>query len=115
MWFTAVLGLFGKIGPALTGIDFSAVGNVLKNIGASMLKYWYLWIIGVLLALNLFTGYELKHTRDNLTKEVAAHAKDIQDFKTAQDTANANALAAQATLEKESKASADQADSDYSS
>lgn len=115
MWFTAALGLFSKIGSALTGIDFNAIGNILKAIGASMIKYWYLWIIGVLLSLNIVTGYEFKTTKDNLAKEVTAHVKDIQDFKTAQETANANAISIQTTLTKESQDNADKADSDYSS
>lgn len=114
MWFTAALGLLGKIGPAVTGINFGAVEDAAKGVGASMIKYWYAWVIGLLLAANLFTGYELKHTRDNLTKEVAAHVKDIQDFKSAQADADAKALVIQTTLAKESKDSADKADTDYS-
>lgn len=115
MWFTSALGLLGKIGPAITGINFGAVEDAAKGVGASMIKYWYAWVIGLLLAFNLFTGYELKHTRDNLTKEVAAHVKDIQDFKNVQATADANALTIRNALAKESKASADQADTNYSS
>jgi hypothetical protein len=115
MWFTAALGLLSKIGPAITGIDFNSIYNVIKDIFSNIIKYWYYWAVGALVALNVFTGYELKHAKDALTKEVAAHVKDIQDFKTAQATANSNALTIQTNLAKESKASANQADADYSS
>jgi hypothetical protein len=110
----ALLGIGEKIAGFATGIDFNAVGNVMKSIGASIVKYWQYWLIALLFAANLFTGYELKHTRDKLTAEVAAHIKDINDFKTAQAEADKNAQTLKDTLTKESKANADQADSNYS-
>lgn len=110
----AILGIFTKISGFATGIDFAAVGNVMKSIGASIVKYWQYWLIGLLFLVNAFTGYELKHTRDNLKTEVAAHVKDITDFKNAQAEADTQAAATKAALTKESKADADQADANYS-
>lgn len=109
----ALLGIGEKIAGFATGVDFNAIGNVMKSIGASIIKYWQYWLIALLFAANLFTGYELKHTRDKLTAEVSAHVKDINDFKTAQAEADKNAQTLKDTLIKESKANADQADSNY--
>lgn len=109
----ALLGIGEKIAGFATGIDFNAIGNVMKSIGASIVKYWQYWLIALLFAANLFTGYELKHTRDKLTAEVSAHVKDITDFKNAQAEADKQAAATKAALTKESKANADQADSNY--
>lgn len=109
----AILGIFGKIGSFATGIDFSAVSNVLKSIGSSIVKYWQYWLIGILFLANGFTGYELKVTRDHLKTEVAAHVKDITDFKNAQADADKAAEALKITLTKESKADADKADTNY--
>lgn len=107
------LAILVKLGSFASGIDFVAVSNVMKSIGASIVKYWQYWLIGLLFAANAFTGYELKHTRDNLKTEVAAHVKDITDFKNAQADADTKAVAIKAALTKESKADADQADANY--
>lgn len=109
-----ILGWVGKIGSSLAGIDYTAVLSVLKSIGDSMIKYWYLWVIGLLIAAGGFTGWQLKHTRDALKQETAAHIKDITDFKTAQADANAKAVEIQATLTKRSKDDATKADANYS-
>lgn len=110
----AILGWITKLGGALTGVDFNAIGNLLKEIGQSMIKYWYLWIIGLLLAANGLTGWQLKHTTAALKTEVAAHIKDINDFKTAQAEANTKAQAITDTLTKRSKDDATKADANYS-
>lgn len=109
----ALLGIGEKIAGFATGIDFNAIGNVMKSIGASIVKYWQYWLIGLLFAVNAFTGYELKVTRDHLKTEVAAHVKDITDFKNAQAEADKQAAATKAALTKESKADADKADASY--
>lgn len=110
-FITMLLGLLSKLPSTainiFTGINFS-------SIFANIAKYWYFYTIGVLIAVNLFFSYEWHHTSDLLTKEKAVHAQDIQNFKTAQDIANANAKAEQAALVKESKADAAQADANYS-
>lgn len=110
----AIFGWVTKLGGALTGVDFNAIGNVLKTIGQSMIKYWYLWIIGILIVSNGLTGWQLKHTRDALKTEVAAHAKDILDFKNAQAEADAKAQTITATLTQRSKDDATKADANYS-
>lgn len=110
----AILGLFTKISGFATGIDFTAVGNVMKTLGDSIVKYWQYWLIGLLIAVNAFTGWQLKHTRDSLRTEVAAHVKDISDFRNAQVEADKQAAATKVALTKESKADADQADANYS-
>lgn len=109
----AIIGWITKLSGFVTGIDFNAVGNFLKLIADSMVKYWYIWLIGLMLVSNSFTGWELKHTRDNLKAEVAAHIKDINDFKTAQAKANEDAKQIQDTLIKRSQDDATKADSNY--
>ena len=109
MWFT----ILTKIAGFASGINFGAIIPTLQAVWANIVKYWQYWLIGLLVALNLLSGYELKHTRDNLKTEVAAHAKDIKDFRDAQAEADKNAQSIKEMLTKESKANADKADTDY--
>lgn len=115
MWFTGILSVLGKGVGLISGINFGAIVPALQSVGQNILKYWQYWLIALLLGVNGFTGYELKHTQDKLKLEVAAHVKDITDFKTAQAQADQNVVATKAALTKESQADADQADANYSS
>lgn len=111
----AILGMLGKVGGLVSGINFGAILPAIQSAGEFLLKYWQYTVIALLVLLNVFTGFELKHTQGNLNKEVAAHASDIAAFKKAQADADANAQAVKDNLMKESQASANQADASYSS
>lgn len=112
MWYTNLFNLLTK-GIGLVS-NFGTIIPTLQTIGANIIKYWQYWLIAVLLVFNALTGYELNHTRNSLKTEVAAHARDITDFKNAQAEADKQAAAVKAALTKESKADADKADASYS-
>lgn len=117
MWFTTLITLLSKVPSTtislLTGINFNAIGKTLSLLGQNIIKYWYLWTIGLLICINLFTSWEWHRTADALVREKASHQKDIQDFKTAQTIANVKADAIRTALKKESQAHAEQADANY--
>lgn len=116
MWPT-ILGLLGKAGALFTGINESAVftglGDAFKAVVNNIVTYWKIWLIVLLIVGNGFFAWEWRHTDAALVKEKAAHAADIQNFKTAQTLADAKAQAERIALQKESKANADQADANY--
>jgi hypothetical protein len=122
MWLTALLGLASKIPTTVfslfTGINFGSllagVGTFFTGLIKNIETYWYFWLIAVLVAGNLFTGWGWQHTKGQLIQEKAAHAADIASYKKAQADANAKAQQERAILQKESKADADQADANYS-
>lgn len=114
MWITVALGLLSKIPGTMlsmfTGINF---GAIFSGIGSFLAKYWKECLVALLVLANVFTYHEWQVTSAKLVQEKAAHSHDISDFKSAQQVANANAIAEQKALEKESKADAAQADANY--
>lgn len=102
--------MFGKIIAAalefITGVNWNAIGQ-------SFVKFWYLWVIALLISGNGFTGWRLYHTQLDLQQEKAAHTKDINDFKNAQELANAKAEMKRAEIIRESEADAAKADANY--
>lgn len=90
------------------------MGGFFTGLFANIKVNWPIWLVGVLIASNLFFVWEWRHTDAALIKERASHAADIASFKQAQATADAKAQSERATLLKESKANADQADAHYS-
>lgn len=119
MWFTAALSILTKLPfvSMMTGLNVNSVldgvGKFFSALFANVLKYWQLWLVGALIASNLFFVWEWRSTRAALVKEQAAHAADIASYKKAQADANAKAQTERAILQKESKADADQADANY--
>jgi hypothetical protein len=112
-----LIELLGKIPGAVFGLPFgsifSGVGTFLKALFANIVKYWYVWLIALLLSSNGFTYWRWQVNHALYTKEVAALNAQAASFKNAQAVANAQANAERATLQKESKADADQADANY--
>lgn len=121
MWLT-LLALLGKI-PAtaislFSGVNvggiFTGIGNFFSGLIKNIETHWQLWLVGLLIAGNIFTAWGWNHTTTALTKEKAAHAADIASFKSAQAIADQKAQIIKQTLQKEAKANADQADASYS-
>lgn len=121
MWLT-LLALLGKIpataislfsGVNVSGI-FTGIGNFFSGLIKNIETHWQLWLVGLLIAGNIFTAWEWNHTTTALTKEKAAHAADIATFKRTQAEADTRAQMIKQTLQKEAKANADQADASYS-
>lgn len=122
-----ILSLASKFGPLLmgpisqfvTGINFgqvfSTVLGFLSAFAQSIIKYWKLYLIGLLIGLQVLTAYMWHHTADELKTEKASHTKDINDFKAAQIAANEKAQQEKQALEQASKERANAADKDYSS
>lgn len=102
-----VPALLGPITSVLTGINFQAVGDFLA-------KYWQ-YVLILLLVISLGgTGYWSHHEHLLDVSEKAAHALDIKNYRDAQLTAEANAKAEKAQLNKEAQANAKQANARYS-
>lgn len=106
--------VLGPVTSAITGIPFGAIGNVLSNVWKNIAKNWRFYLPLLLIAIQLGTLYGWYHEHDSLLKEKAAHQQDINSYKAAQAAATDKAQSEKAILQKESKASADQADADYS-
>lgn len=116
MW-PMLLGLLGKAGALFTGINigalFSSVETAISDLIKNIVANWKVWLIVLLIVGNGGFAWEWHHTSGLLTKEKAAHAADIQNFKNAQALADAKAQAERTSLLKESKANAAQADANY--
>ena len=114
-----LLDLLGKIPGAVFNLPFgsifSGIGSFLKALIANIIKYWYVWLIVLLLSSNGFTYWRWQVDHTAYLKEVAAFNAQAASFKNAQAVANAQAIAERNVLQKESKADADQADANYSS
>jgi hypothetical protein len=112
-----LLDLFGKIPGTLLNLPFgsifSGIGSFLKTLIANIIKYWYVWLIALLVSSNGFTYWRWQVNHTQLIKEVAAFNAQAASFKAAQAAANAQANAERNVLQKESKADAEQADADY--
>lgn len=80
-----------------------------------LLKYWQIGLIVLVVSLEFGSLTACNHEHNLLIKERLVHKQDISNFKNAQAVADANAQAIRLTLQKESKANADQADAKYSS
>lgn len=79
-----------------------------------LLSNWKAILIGLISLGCIGLVWDVQHTSELLKKERIAHAADISTFKAVQLTADNNAKAIAAKLQQESKASADQADANYS-
>jgi hypothetical protein len=115
MW-TLLLKIPALIQPllgALTGLNFTAIGQVLDGVWLFIVKNWQIVVIVILLLTNAGTFWLYNHTNISLVKEKASHASDIASFKKAQADADSKAQAEKVILQKESKADADQADANY--
>lgn len=114
-----IIAFFTSIPGAIFNLNFGAIfGGIAHFFDAlftSIRTHWQLWLVGVLIAGNLGTCWEWRHTDALLVKERAAHAADIATFKKVQADANAQAQTERATLVKEGKDSAEQADKHYAS
>lgn len=81
---------------------------------SSLKKYWKLYFVGGLVALNLITAWGWEHEHKSLVQERANHQLDINHFKDAQREADTNAKALAQKLKDEGKAKANEADKKYS-
>jgi hypothetical protein len=107
---TKIPMLFTPLAPLFAGFNIAAFfGGLWSNIK----KYWREWLIGLFVFTQLGTAFGWYHEHGLLAREKASHVKDINDFKTAQVLATAQANAEKSVLQKESKANADQADAKY--
>lgn len=108
-----MLAALASLWALVSGFNFGPIILFFQTLGSSIIKNWKAWLIGLLLLSNVGAAYEWSHTNDLLSKEKAAHAADIATFKKAQADANLAAQKEKVTLQKESKANADQADANY--
>lgn len=122
-WLLALLAkipalLAGPVTQFFTGINVASVlGGTAKffvSAWANIKKYWRFYLPTLLVVSELTSLYGWHETHNSLMKEKAAHQLEITNFKKAQADADAKAQAIKATLQKESKANADQADAQYS-
>lgn len=111
--FLLFLGPLFDILGKVPGAILPGVGTFFTDLFANIAAHWQLWLVGVLIAGNIGTCWEWRHTDALLVKERAAHAADIASYKQAQATANLLAQTEKSALQKESKADADQADANY--
>lgn len=109
---TMLLGLLGRFGGLLTGINFGGIFSALFN---SITTYWKYWLLGLLVAIQLGTLYGWRYDHEGLIKERAAHQLDITNFKNAQKTADDKATAIKNQLQTEGKAAKNEADTNYTS
>lgn len=80
-----------------------------------LLSNWKAIVIGLISLGCIGLVWDVQHTSELLKKERIAHAADISTFKASQELADSNAKAIAAKLQQESKASANQADTNYNS
>lgn len=113
-----LLALGSKITPFLAGINitsvFQNVWGFLTALGKNIAANWKTWLIGVLVLLQLGTGYGFYHEHQKYLIEVAAHKADNAKFIAAQQAANRQEQAVKNQLQTESKAAKNEADSNYS-
>lgn len=109
---TMLLGLLGRFGGLLTGINFGGIFSALFN---SITTYWKYWLLGLLVAIQLGTLYGWHYDHEGLLKERAAHQLDITNFKNAQKAADDKATAIKTELQTEGKAAKNEADTNYTS
>lgn len=109
---TTLMGLLGKIPSLLTGIN---IPGLLSGLFSNIMANWKVWLVGLLVALQLGTGYGWYHDHEGLLKERAAHQLDITNFKNAQAAADKAAQTEKVQLQTESKAAKNEADTNYSS
>jgi hypothetical protein len=108
--FTMLLGLLGKFGGLLSGINFSGIFSALFN---SITTYWKYWLVGLLIAVQLGTLYGWHYDHEALIKERASHQLDITNFKNAQKAADTKEQTIKTQLQTESKAAKNEADTSY--
>lgn len=105
-WLLALL-------PKLAMFNFAGILPALGGVAANIKANWRYYLPVLLVCVQLGTLYEWKHTHDQLIAEQVSHKNDNATFKNAQADANAKAQQIKQTLQKESKANADQADARY--
>lgn len=125
MW-GLILSLIAKVGPMImgpvsqfvTGINIGQVLNTLVGFGAaaiaSVKKYWKIYLIAILIALQALTAYGWQHDHQALVAEKASHQADNNSYKAAQAAAVKAAQEEKARLANDNKEKAHVADQNYS-
>lgn len=116
----ALLATLGaKVLPLLTGINPAAIlggiGGAVGAFASNVKTYWKAWLIGLLIVLQVGTGYGFYHEHGKYVNEVSAHKADNAKFVAAQKAADLNAQNIKKQLQTESKAASHEADTNYSS
>lgn len=116
----AILATLGsKLLPFVTGINVPGIlgglWSAISGLGQNIVTNWKAWLIALLIALQVGTGYGFYHEHDKYIKEVAAHAADNAKFVAVQKTADLNEQNVKHQLQVEGKAAKNEADTNYSS
>lgn len=112
MWWTPLLNVLEKV-IALVGPSFFSSFNIM-GVFDNVKKYWHAYLVAVVLVLLSASSWGWFNDHNLLLKERDAHQQDLENIKTAQQTALEKAKDKKDFLDKEAKINADQADVRYS-
>lgn len=113
-----LLTLLAKIPSLLTGINIpgllSGASAFISGLLSNIRTNWKLWLAGLLVVLQISSGYGWWRDHNLLVAERAAHTADNAKFIAAQKVADTQAQTIKTQLQTEGKAAQHDADTHYS-